>query len=219
MRNWTTPLIIVAIAGSVACGKSEAEKQADEAAANAKKAAEAVAEAAKAGGAANQGAEDLAKAMQGMAAALSGGDGKTVEPVGFETLQLALPRVAGWEMESPKGERMTSPVPFSQTETSYTKGDSRIDVKIVDTGFAQLLVAPWSMAMAMGYSKESSDGYEKATTVAGNPGFEKWDKADKRGELNYLVAKRFMVSIEGSDIADTAVLHDVASKIDTSKLK
>jgi len=34
------------------------------------------------------------------------------------------------------------PVPFSQFETRYTQGKSRIDVKIVDTGLAQLLIAP-----------------------------------------------------------------------------
>ncbi len=56
-----------------------------------------------------------------------------------------------------------------------------------------MLVAPWSMMLAAGYSKESSDGYEKATTIGGNPAVEKWDKRNKRGELNILVGKRFMV--------------------------
>ena len=46
-------------------------------------------------------------------------DGKPVEPVAFQTLQTALPKVSGWEMDKPEGERMTSPIPFSKIETEY----------------------------------------------------------------------------------------------------
>jgi hypothetical protein len=74
------------------------------------------------------------------------------------------------------------------------------------------------MMLATGYSKESSDGYEKAVTVGGNPGFEKWQKDSKTGELNVLVGKRFLVTIEGHDLADTKVLNEFASKMDMGKL-
>jgi len=180
-----------------------------------KKAAEAMAEAAKQGGSAAA-AGDMAKAMQGMAAALSGTgpDGKPVEPVAFQTLQSHLPKVAGWEMSEPEGRRMTMPVPFSQVETDYRKGDARIEVTIVDTGFAQMLVAPWSMMLATGYSQETSSGYEKATTVAGNPAIEKWDSREKRGELNILVGKRFMVTLDGHDVADIKEVQAFASAMD-----
>lgn len=215
------------IAGAVilamsACGKSEAQKQAEQAAADAKKAAEAVAKAAESA-AASSGATgaELGKALGGMAAALAGaagGDGKVVEPVTFQALQTALPKVGGWEMGEPEGERMTAPMPFSQTEAKYTKGNSRVQVKIVDTGFAQLLAAPWTMMMSMGYSKESSNGYEKATTVGGNPGFEKWEKRSKNGELNVFVGKRFLLSVEGDEIDDVKVLHEFVSQMDLGKL-
>lgn len=157
--------MVVAVLLTAACGKSEAEKQAEQAAADLQKAAEAATQAAQQQGAA--GAADMTKAMQGMAAALSGAgaDGKPVEPIAFQTLQSHLPKVPGWEMSEPEGERMTMPVPFSQIEADYRKGEANVDVKIVDTGFAQMLVAPWSMMLATGYSRETSDGYEKATTV------------------------------------------------------
>lgn len=222
MQRLYAVAIVVVLAGSVACGKSAAEKQAEEAAAQAAKAAEAATQMAEAAGkAASQdmakGMEEFAKAMSGMAGALAGGDGKTTEPVTFQALQSTLPAVSGWEMEKPRGERMTAPVPFSESEARYTKGDSRVEVKVVDSGFAPLLIAPWSMMLASGYSRETSEGYEKAVTVNGQPGFEKWNNESKDGELNILVHKRFLVTIDGNDIATTETLHEFAKQIDFEK--
>ena len=208
---------VIAIAALLAAGcKSQAQKDAEQAAENVKKAAEQVAKAAEQQGtaAAAKGANDMATALQGMASALSGAgtpDGKPVEPVAFQTLQQHLPKVSGWEMEEPEGEKMNMPVPFSQIETDYKKGDTRINVKIVDTGMAQLLVAPWSMMLPTGYSKESSSGYEKATTVGGQPAIEKWDKSSKNGEFDVLVGKRFMVTAEGHQLDDMKQLQDFVS--------
>lgn len=201
-------LLIVCVAAafaSAACGKSEAEKKAEEAAKGAEQAGKAAEQAAK-------GFQDLAKAMAG------GGDAKPVDPVSFRDLQALLPEVSGWTKGTPSGERMTTPVSFSQTEVEYTKGDARIEVKIVDSGFHQLLLAPYAMFLATGYERESSTGYEKSTTINGQPGWEKWNKDSKDGEVNALVGKRFLVTIDGNGIDDTKVLHEVANKIDMGKL-
>jgi hypothetical protein len=224
MQKPFTLAVACALAATLGCGKSDMEKQAEQAAKQAEQAAAAATRAAEAGAKAGQaandtmakGMEDFAKAMSGMAGAMSG-DGKTVEPVTFQSLQTVLPELAGWEMEKPHGERMTSPMPYSQTETTYRKGDARIEVKVVDSGFASFLIMPWSMMLASGYSKETSDGYEKAVKVKEQPAFEKWDSDSKNGELNILVNKRFLVSIESNDIADTKPLHEIADKMDFSR--
>lgn len=219
--------LAAALVATIACGKSAAEKQAEEAAKQAQSAADAIQKAADAAGkaaasqgvaGAAQGMEAFAKAMQAAAGAAAGNDGKPVDPVSFQQLQTVLPTMSGWEQEKPRGEKMTMPVPFSQTETTYKKGDSEVEVKIVDSAFSQLLVAPWAMFLTAGYEKQTSDGYEKSVNVAGNPGFEKWDTSSKNGELNLVVAKRFLVTIEGRDISDTKVLHEFASKVDAGKL-
>ncbi|MEY4635343.1 MAG: hypothetical protein RJA55_1141 [Acidobacteriota bacterium] len=213
-------VVTLALVTAVSCGKSEAEKQAEQAAEDINKAAEAITQAQQQGGDTAQGMADMAKAMQGMAAAVGGGgaDGKPVEPVPTDTLKALLPTVAGWTMGGPEAERMTSPIAFSQVETTYKKGDAEVDVRVVDTGYAQMLMAPWSMFLASGYSRENGDGYEKSVSVGGNPGFEKWDTSSKGGELNIVAGKRFMVTIEGRDLADTKVLHEFASKIDFGKI-
>jgi hypothetical protein len=211
------------LAVAAACGKSEAEKQAEataKAAEEVAKAAEKAAAAASQQGAAAaaQGMNDMAKAMQGMAAAMAGVDGKTVEPIAMDTLKATLPSIPGWQMDEPRTERMTSPIAYSEVETQYTQGNVEIDVKVVDTGYAQMLIAPWAMFLASGYSRESSDGYEKAVTVGEQPGFERWRKDSKRGELNLFVGKRFLVSFEGDELADTRILHEFASKMDLGKI-
>jgi hypothetical protein len=91
-------------------------------------------------------------------------------------------------------------------------------VKIVDSAFQQMLVAPWAMFLAAGYEKETDDGYEKSTMVAGQPGFEKWNDRRKSGELNLVVAKRFLVSLEGEKLNGMKQLQDFAGQVDFSKL-
>ena len=226
--------VVMGLSASLsACGKSPEEKAADamkEAATNMAKAGEEMARAGEAAanaatqgtapaGEAAKGMEDFAKAMQGMAAAMGGANGaKPSEPVSFRDLQTAFPTVSGWTMDKPRGERMSAPVAFSQTETRYKNGDQTIEVKIVDSAFNQMLITPWAMFLAAGYEKETDDGYEKSTTIAGNPGFEKWNDQRKDGELNIVVAKRFLVSVEGDRVTDMKQLQEFASKIDFAKL-
>ena len=219
MRSLISAVVVSALLTS-GCGKSEAEKQAEQAAEDMKKAAEAVTKAQQQGGDTAKGMADMATALQGMAAALGGGgaDGKPVDPVATETLKGTLPQVPGWDMGEPRTERMTSPIAYSQVEAEYTKGDAEIEVKVVDTGFAQMLIAPWSMFMASGFSRETSDGYEKAASIGGQPGFERWEKGSRRGELNVFVGKRFLVTIEGRELADTSVLHEIAAKMDFGRI-
>lgn len=225
MRHMRTLGMVMILAAAVACGKSEAEKHAEQAAAEAQKAAEAATKAAEktaeqTSSDVAKGVQDFAKAMEGMAGAMAGktADGKPIDPVGFRDLQTVLPEVSGWTMGKPRGERMTSPVAFSQTEARYSKGEAHVDVKVVDSAFHQMLIAPWSMFLAAGYEKETDEGYEKSITIGSDRGFEKWNSEKKDGELNLVVAKRFLVTIEGRDIADARVLHEFASRMDTNKL-
>jgi hypothetical protein len=190
----------LAVAG---CGGSE-EKQA------AQTAEQGAAEAAK-------GLEQLAKGLESMAGGGSGSQ-KPVDPVSFRDMMALFPDIDGWEKEKPTGERMTSPFAFSTAQTAYTKGDARVEVKMTDSGFNQLLLTPYAMFLTAGYEKETSDGYEKSTQVAGQPGWEKWSTESKDGELNALVGKRFLLQIEGSQIDDIKVLHEVAGKIDMARV-
>jgi hypothetical protein len=221
MRKFASVVALVALTVSLAaCGASKEEEQAKKAAEEAKKAAEQVEAAAKAGGAAGvagmaKGMEQFAEAMQGMQ---KSADGKEYTPVSFRDLQALLPEVGGWERGEPEGEMMSSPVKFSQTEVTYTKDEARVQVKIVDTTMSALLTMPYQMFLATGYSKESSHGYEKATSISGNPGWVKWNSQDKNAELGVIVGKRFMVTAEGQGVTDVKTVENFLSKIDLGKL-
>jgi hypothetical protein len=140
-----------------------------------------------------------------------------VEPVAVEVLQSAFPRIDGWQQSATTGERLLVPVPFAQAEADYSNGEATITVKLVDTAFNEVLVAPWAMFLQEGHEARHGDGYERALTVAGHPAFERMSRTDRRGELNVVVRQRFLVSVEGDNVDDTKLLHVFATSIDTSK--
>jgi hypothetical protein len=213
MSNMRGVIVLALIALTVACS-DKAEKEAEQAKQQAAQAAQTTEQAAQ------QAAKGLEAMAKGLESAMGGasGDAKPVDPVSFRDLIALLPEIEGWEKQKPTGERMTSPVSFSQAEGRYTKGDSSIEVKIIDSGFNQLLLTPYAMFLAAGYERETSEGHEKSTKVNGQPGWEKWNSENKDGEVNALVGKRFLLTIDGNSIDDVKQLHDVASKIDMGKL-
>jgi hypothetical protein len=208
-------LVVAAVAAAAACGGGGKDSGSEEAAAQAQETAQTAEQAA---AQAAKGLEALAKSLEGAAAGGGTGEVKPVEPVSFRELIALLPSVDGWEQEKPTGERMTSPVGFSQAEARYSKGDASITVKITDSGFNQLLLTPYAMFLAAGYERESSDGHEKSTKVNGQPGWEKWNSESRDGEVNALVGNRFLVTIDGHGIEDVKQLHDVAGRMDMNRL-
>ncbi len=203
------PMCVAACVAVAACGKPPEEKRVEDV----KKGAEAVQ---KSADQMAKGLEDMAKGLQGLAG--SDPNQKPVDPVGFRDLQTAFGDLSGWEKGKATGERMTAPVNFSVAKISYTKGNGRIEEEISDSAFNQMLMIPFSMFLTAGYEKETEDGYEKSTKVGDYPGWEKWNKSDKSGELNAIVNKRFIVQVNGHEIADPKMLHDAMASIDLKKL-
>jgi hypothetical protein len=207
---WYAAAVLAAACTFAACGKSSEQKAAEEL----QKSSQDM----------QKGAEDMAKGLEAMARGMSGGaatgdsDVKPVDPVSFRDLQTVMPEVSGWEKTNPTGERMSSPFSFSQASVTYKKGDAEIEQKIMDSGFNQLLFTPFTMFMAAGYEKETADGFERSVNVGGYPGWEKWDKGSKNGELNVVVNKRFLVQVEGHGVDDIKTLHAVLDQTDLKKL-
>lgn len=212
-------------AGDAARQAGDAARQAGNAARQAGDAAQQAAQQnAQQGGQMAQGAQEAARGLEGMANALSAmaggaaGAEKPVEPVSFRELIALLPEVDGWQRDSPAGERMTAPFPFSTAEATYTRGTVQVEVTMTDSGFNQLLLAPYAMFLASGYERETTDGYERSTPVGGQPGWEKWSTSGRSGELNALVGKRYLVQIQGRNLDDPKVLREFADRLDLARL-
>ena len=215
---WRAALATGIMGIGVACGGSSRQ---EEAAQQFSKGAEQM----KAAAEQTQGsAEQIAKGFESMAKGLSvmaGGDpnAKPVDPISFRELMSVFPEhLSGWERSKPTGERMSSPVNFSQAGVEFTKGDARLDLKITDSALNQMLIAPIAMMLTSGYEKETANGYEKSTKVGGFPGWEKWNGAGKNGELTAIVNQRFIVQVEGRNIDDPKVMHDLIAATGLNKL-
>lgn len=58
-------------------------------------------------------------------------------------------------------------------------------------------MAAWSMAEV---DKETKSGYEKTTRINGMKAYEKYDNDGKDGEINVIVADRFVVNVKGRNV-------------------
>jgi hypothetical protein len=154
-------------------------------------------------------AADTAKEMQEM---------KPVDPVSFNALLPLLPESpAGFAPAGePRGET-TQAMGFkvSEVERNYAKGDQHLRIKIVDGAYNAFVYA--GVTMAAQFAHESTEGFEKGVTIDGNPGIEKWNKASRRGELDVVVAKRFLVSVEASPV-ESDFARSVYNALDKAKL-
>ena len=138
--------------------------------------------------------------------------------VEFGKLIALLPEVNGWTRSKPKGEQVSVGGAMSVAKAEYQKGDASIDLEITDSSFNQLVLSPFTMFLAAGYSERSGDDYSKSAPVAGNPGFEKWTNSARRGEVTVVVANRFIVQATGRNVDDMAPVRSLVKSVDLARL-
>ena len=107
---------------------------------------------------------------------------------------------------------------ISKASARYEKGESSLTLEIIDSSFNQLFLAPMTMFMAVGYEERSDDGYTKAVTLAGSPGFEKWRTRRNDGKVGVIVSNRFVVSADGNNVENIDVLKKAVQAVDLGKL-
>jgi len=146
-----------------------------------------------------------------------------VDPVSFNALIPLLPAApTDWTAATPDGSTTSMPeykVTFVTGQYSRAAaGDSPqadVTIQITDGGFAEMVAAPFQMMSMM--SHESTTGYQKGVTIAGNPAYEVWDNGSRRCELHILVAGRFLVHLQSSQIPPDE-LRAWADRIDLAGL-
>jgi len=161
---------------------------------------------------------DPAKTMQQLGQALQQAGKQTAPAVDFENLVALLPDLPGWTRSKPKGEQQNMGITMSRAHAEYEKGESSIELEIVDSALNQLVLTPLSMYLASGFNERSSDGYKKASPLAGHPGFESWENDAKRAEVTVLVANRFIVHGTGRSVENSDPVKTLVQRVDLAKL-
>ncbi|MFP4226688.1 MAG: hypothetical protein ACLFRF_08155 [Desulfobacterales bacterium] len=97
-------------------------------------------------------------------------------------------------------------------ERSYSKEDSTVDIKIItDSPIMQGMMMMFSNPMLA-----ASDG-GKMQKIGRQKAIVKYDAQNKSGDVNVVVANRFLVTIEGRDLSE-ADLKAYAKAVDYNKL-
>ncbi|WP_353722203.1 hypothetical protein [Dyadobacter sp. 676] len=166
-------------------------------------------------------ADSPADALQAIAdKAKEMGDREAVDPVDFRKLKNLLPEnLAGMARTEATGEKSGAMgFTVSTAHAKYKGSEGSLDVEIVDTGgiagVSTMALAAWSIA---DIDKETTTGYEKTTTIEGYKAFEKYDNESKSGEINVLVADRYVVNVEGDHVS-VDQLKEALKTIDLGKL-
>jgi hypothetical protein len=163
------------------------------------------------------GMEDMMKAM----GALMSGGTNAAAVVDFRELKALLPAALdGMKRTSANGEKsgaMGMTIAFAEG-TYEAEAGGNITIKISDNGglggFMAFAQAGWA---ASEIDRETDTGFERTTTYGQNKALEEYDNEGKSGKVEILVASRFMVEVNGNDVAWEAI-QAAAKKVDTAKL-
>ncbi|HEY2615526.1 MAG TPA: hypothetical protein VGI42_07430 [Chthoniobacterales bacterium] len=143
------------------------------------------------------------------------------EVVDFSKLIPFLPEApAGWTADKPDGSTADAGgVKITTVHRDYKKGTAdntpTTSISILDSAANPEYVASTTAAWNM--TTSTPEGYTKALTIDGMPGFETFENEGKHGTLWLMVAKRYVLTIEtqGQDAKD---LQDWLKRIDVKKL-
>jgi len=133
--------------------------------------------------------------------------------VGHEKLATAMPAVESWTRETPSGAEIKLPAPASHVSAGYTRGASRIDLEITDTGGAKAYLEAVSTVAGTSFAQGNASGYTKGTTFHGSPALESWNNGDRTSDLTVIVAKRYLIHAAGSNLDRIETLRDFVGKV------
>ena len=223
----STLVVVTAVALLSACGpgpeqvaREESMKQLEQAAKEMEAAGKRIESGVARGGQdVGAGVGDMMKALGGMAGAAGAG---SFDPLDFRKLREALPQeLAGFDKGESSGEKNNAfGIAVSEAKQSFrtADGNKRVRFEITDPGSLSGPFALANMWMNIEVDKETSEGYEKTSTVGGRKLHEKWDKSGQHGSVQLIVGNRFMVDVDAQGIE----MNDVKSligKIDVAKLE
>lgn len=125
------------------------------------------------------------------------------EPVDFRRLKAMLPETAaGLPRTGAEGARQgMGEFNVSNAEATYAgDADARLTITISDMGGVQaamMVGAAWSV---MSVDRETDTETERTREIGGFPGHEMYNSASRTGEMQAIVADRFLVAASGQNV-------------------
>jgi hypothetical protein len=202
----------IAVALALAACEKEPPKKAD-AGSRAEQASKELAEAAR-----QADVQKMGEAMGRMGEAVA--SGTRVEPVDFRRLRELFPeKAAGLKRTGSEGSKTNvMGIASSKASAVYEDGKgARIEADIIDVG---TFTGVTSMAFAwinVEIDREGDDGYERTSTLSGRKAYERYSKKTRSGELDVLVAGRFIVTLRGTNL-DAKAFRDAIAAFDLARL-
>lgn len=164
-------------------------------------------------------AQDMSGLLGALNSMMSATGQQAVAVADFREMKALLPESFGAFKRTRAGGEKNSAMgmTIAQADGEYKSGDANITIKLMDyggTGMAGMMAAGWSMSEV---DRESDTGFERSITIKGHKALEKFDTQYKSGEIQILVAGRFMVEINGNDCTDKDI-RAAADALDLAKL-
>lgn len=159
--------------------------------------------------------KQMEEAMKTLGVAMSGGKG--VEPVSIDELKPLVPeKLAGLPRSDMRTEKSgIAGMMVSKAEATYTEGDKRVRLEIVDTGGMAGLMG---LASWVGVQGEREDASHRESTRRDGDLMvhESVSKTGGQNEYTVVVGDRFVVTAKGN--ADLGALKSAVASIDLSKV-
>jgi hypothetical protein len=161
----------------------------------------------------------LAVAIFGAPIAATSGQSPTVTPVAPTALQKLLPSADGWTSTPIRANQivMSPEATYTFANVTMMKDEWRVKVQVSDTGgssdsltaLAMVVICPPS-----DYTAESPEQTIKRKQIDGAPAAEMWNGNKNSGEITAVVAGRFVVTVDSSNVDSLQTLREIFAKID-----
>ncbi|MCA9732840.1 MAG: hypothetical protein H6696_15920 [Deferribacteres bacterium] len=162
---------------------------------------------------------DLTDAMTQMQQMMSGGE--KVEPINFRKLREMLPKeIDGIKGSNFKGEKTGGfGIKVSTASADYEEDDMSITVTITDMGTMKGMMAMASAAwLNAEIDRETDDEIEQTYTFNGNKTHKKYNSTNESGEINTIIANRFLINVEGRNVSFER-MEAALAEVPTAKLE
>ncbi|PYK30517.1 MAG: hypothetical protein DME57_06645 [Verrucomicrobia bacterium] len=127
---------------------------------------------------------------------------------------------SGWTAEKPEGSSDdVGGFKITNVHRDYQKGEGNDAPKAVINILDSVGSPEYVESVTAGWKEtpDSAEGYAKKVTIDGNPGFEAYEKDQKQASLWVIVAKRYFVEVELTNL-DPKELQTWIKLVDLKKL-